>query len=55
MNIRVMKSIFECKMPTFINLFSKIHRAAHQHKISFLGTWLKGAALLPPRPSMLAL
>ena len=35
------KSTFECKMPIVINLFSKIHRAAHQH--IFLGSlvwWL---------------
>lgn len=45
MNIRVMKSVFVCKMPMFINLFSKIHRAAQQF-ISFLGAQFKGEDVL---------
>lgn len=41
MKIRVMKSVSECKMPMFINLFSKIHRAALQ-LFSFFGAQFKG-------------
>lgn len=52
MSIRVMKSIFECKMFVFINLFSKIHRAEHQ-RITFLRAPLKAEDVLQGRPQLL--
>lgn len=53
MNIRVMKSVFEYKIPMFNYLFSKIHRAAQQLS-SFLGARFKGEDVLSLRPSMVA-